>query len=1019
MIKTKKLKRILCLLNLSLFILYFFIPPVFIFEETAMASEGEVNIGLSAGDRFTIALKSDGTVWAWGDNSYGQLGDGTNTNRNEPEQVPGLNNVIAISAGSSHSTALKNDGTVWAWGKNNSGQLGDGTWINKNEPVQVINLTDVKEISSGCCHSMTLKNDGTVWAWGDNYYGQLGNGGYIDRNQPVQASGLTDVKEISAGGFHSMALKNDGMVWAWGENYHGQLGIGNVGDNLPRITPVEVSVLTDVTAISAGGNHSLAIKNNDTVWAWGYGQYGQLGNGTTSSDEIEPLQITGLTDVLKIIAGWNHSLAIKSDGTVLSWGMNFCGQLGDGTTTHKLQPVQITDFTNVTGIFANECHTVAFMSDGSVWSWGRNLSGELGDGTFNNRNVPGQSLINLITEAPPPEQTPAPVVTTESQTVYSSSIIIEGTAVPVSTIRITGGSETTTGLADSEGNFSIQVFLSLYDVNNLNITAQAEGKAMSDSITVYITHEPSELPDAMPESKLSAGHDHSLFLKGDGKVWSWGGNNSGQLGSGNLENSAEPVEVLGLTDVRAVSAGSDHSLALKSDGTVWAWGDNFNGQLGDGTLVNRNEPVQVSGLSDVIAVSGGAWHSLALKSDGTVWAWGDNFNGQLGDGSWENRNEPVQVSGFTDVIAVSAGGWHSLALKSDGTVWAWGYNELCMLGDGTWVDRNEPVKVSLLTDVSAISAGGLHSLALKRNGTVWTWGYQGGEESSGSDIEVVTPMSVCPPNVHVEPVRVTGLDYISGISAGGFHSIALRGDGSVWSWGNNFVGQLGDGSLEEERVEPAQLLGLSDILTVSSGSLRNHNFAVKINGMVWAWGSNEFSQLGDGTLEDRNEPVLIFNVEEAQTATPVITTVAQTVSAGTICIEGTSNQDSAITITGGAFVATGTAGVDGNFSVKVVLNPDVVNTLSITAEIEGKTISESITLEITQIIIYGDLSGNGDVSVSDVIIVARGIVGLDVLNPSQIISADVNGDGKVSVADAILIARKIVSLIIAFPVEES
>ena len=366
---------------------------------------------IAAGYGYSLALKNDGTVWAWGDNEAGQLGDGTTTQRNAAVQVSGLAGVSAIAAGYMHSLALKSDGTVWAWGLNNHGQLGDGTQTDRYIPVQVPGLTDVIAIAAGEYHCLALKNDGTVWAWGDNEFGQLGDGSTTDRHTPVQVSGLSGVIAVAAGGLYSLALKSDGTVWAWGDNYRGQLGDGSTTD---RHTPVEVSSLTGVTAISAGYLHSVALKNDGTVWAWGYNNYGQLGDGSTTRRPT-PVQVSGLTGVSAIEAGDQHCLALKNDGTVVAWGNNYFGQVGDGTQTNRSTPVQVSglDGVGVVAVAAGGFHSLALKSDGTVVAWGRNLYGELGDGTTTDKYTPVQvenangTPLNLSpTIVKPPDTTP-------------------------------------------------------------------------------------------------------------------------------------------------------------------------------------------------------------------------------------------------------------------------------------------------------------------------------------------------------------------------------------------------------------------------------------------------------------------------------------------------------------------------------------------------------------------------------------------------------------------------------------
>jgi alpha-tubulin suppressor-like RCC1 family protein len=294
----------------------------------------------SAGRYHVLALKSDRTVWAWGYNAYAQLGNGTTTSSLYPVQVPGLSDVTAISAGMYHSLALKLDGTIWAWGSNSSGQLGDGTTTSSLYPVQVPGLSDVTAISAGMYHSLALKSDGTVWAWGENSYGQLGDGTSTNRLAPVQVSGLSDVKAISAGGSHSMALKSDRNIWAWGSSSYGQLGDGTTTSGY---TPVQVSGLSDVTAISAGTYHSMALKLDGTAWAWGYNLFGQIGDGTTTN-RLTPFLV--LSNVSVISAGAEHSLALVPDvvmgrDIIYSWGLNSSGQLGDGTNNSSTTPVKV------------------------------------------------------------------------------------------------------------------------------------------------------------------------------------------------------------------------------------------------------------------------------------------------------------------------------------------------------------------------------------------------------------------------------------------------------------------------------------------------------------------------------------------------------------------------------------------------------------------------------------------------------------------------------------------------------
>jgi alpha-tubulin suppressor-like RCC1 family protein len=316
---------------------------------------------ISAGGQHTLALLANGTVMAWGGNGFGQLGDGTTTIRAVPVATKGLTGVRAIAAGGTHSLALMSNGTVMAWGNNESGQLGTGNTIESEVPVAVKGLTGVRAIAAGRDHSLALMSSGTVMAWGADESGQLGNGTIKPASSvPVAVKGLTGVTAISAGGAFSLALTNKGTVEAWGSDGSGQLG-NPLFEEANSDVPISVSGLSGITAIAAGAQHGLALVGGGTVMAWGEDAYGEIGNGTIKTRQDAPVAVSELSGVSAITAGGQDSAALLNTGSVMAWGVNKWGTLGNGTTGNpSAVPVAVAGITKVASLSAGGFHMVAY-----------------------------------------------------------------------------------------------------------------------------------------------------------------------------------------------------------------------------------------------------------------------------------------------------------------------------------------------------------------------------------------------------------------------------------------------------------------------------------------------------------------------------------------------------------------------------------------------------------------------------------------------------------------------------------
>lgn len=339
---------------------------------------------VSSGNNHTVAIKSDGTLWAWGTNYNGQLGNGIDGGIYlVPIQIGSENNWESVEVGSNFSLAIKTDGTLWGWGNNVRGQLGDGTTNNKLIPTQIGTSNTWSLISAGWYHVLAIKSDGTLWTWGYNDYYQLGDGNdgsgtsLIFRNFPKKIGVSTNWSKISAGLLHSVAIKTDGTLWAWGGNSYGQIGNGTNGTGFDYVkTPTQIGTSTNWSKIGTGNVHTVAIKTDGSLWGWGRNANRQLGDGTSTNKNI-PTPIGNSTDWTTIEAGFQKTFAIKTNGTLWNWG-----NLTYGTSNVAgSNPTQIGIDNNWSNISTLNGSIHSIKTDGSLWAWGINNEGQIGDNT--------------------------------------------------------------------------------------------------------------------------------------------------------------------------------------------------------------------------------------------------------------------------------------------------------------------------------------------------------------------------------------------------------------------------------------------------------------------------------------------------------------------------------------------------------------------------------------------------------------------------------------------------------------
>ena len=798
-------------------------------KTTGTPMDGKVVKQVEGGGRYegshSIALASDGTVYTWGLNQYGQLGNNTTTNSRSPIAVQAAGTplvgktIVQVAAGADHSLALDSDGALYAWGSNAYGQLGNGTTTNSSVPVAVkiagtpLAGKTIIQIVAGANHNMVLTSDGAIYTWGWNYHGQLGNNTKTNSNTivAVQTIGTPlagkKIVKIAAGQGHSLALTDDGMVYTWGRNDTGQLGNNATTD---AMLPVAVTVTgtpmsnKTIVEIASGARHSLAIDSSGKVYAWGHNGSGQLGNNSTVN-ALTPVAVQAPADknIIQVSgSGWlgASSSALTSNGVVYSWGRDFDGQLGDGTNNDSYVPVittiNLVDTPSIpTHVMAKPGDTTATISwQAPIVSGGQNITGYVLQ--YQVIGASSWTTVNVVAAA-----------TSHTTTGLTND----------QTYRIRLAAKTTAGT----GDFSNVVLVTPHAKPAITNVSPAIGPiAGGQNVTITGTN------FVLKNKKIIQtvnGNGYSLALSADGTVYAWGRNEYGQLGNGvTATNSPIPVAVktagtsMDGKTIMQVAAGATHSLALATDGTIYAWGKNEYGQLGNDSTINSPVPVAVKTTGTpmdgkkIIQIHAGYEHSLALASDGTVYTWGRNNYGQLGKNDATDAHIPAAVRTLGTpmagkiIVQLAAGNSQSIALASDGTVYTWGWNQHGQLGNGTTMNSRIPVAVVTAGTplagkvVSQIAAGNAHALAMTDDGTMYTWGWnQHGQLGNNSTINSSLPVIVKTTGTPLAGKMITQIT-----SGGSPNSLVLANDGTMYTWGWNRYGQLGNGTTGMDAKTP-------------------------------------------------------------------------------------------------------------------------------------------------------------------------------------------------------------------------
>ncbi len=703
---------------------------------------------VSVGSSHSCAIESDGNAFCWGGDASGQLGNGgASAGSQTPVQVlrgtqagtsSFLQNLTQISAGLAHSCAVISDGSAFCWGDDSFGQLGNGTENESQAPVQVSGvggagvLQNVTQISTGDAHGCAVTSDGSAFCWGDDTFGQLGNGAGNESQTPTRVLGvggagfLQNITQISAGNAHGCAVMSDGSAFCWGADGSGQLGNGAAGNSqIPtRVLGVGgTGFLQNITQISVGNAHSCAVASDGNALCWGADGSGRLGNGGGSVNSQTPASVLGaggvgfLQNVTQISTGSAHSCAVGGDGNAFCWGSDGDGQLGTGGVSANSQaPAQVpTPGQSATHVLFAQVstgglHSCGVTAEGAVFCWGAAGGGRLGSGAAAGGPTPTQVLG------------------------------VGGTGFLRNVAHVSAGKAHTCAVTNN-GRVLCWGSDQFGQLGNGGASASS-----STPVQVAGVGGAGFLQNAI---QISAGDSHNCAVTSAGSAFCWGLGSGGALGNGAGVDSQAPAQVLGvggagfLQNVTQVSAGIAHGCAITSAGSAFCWGSNLSGEGGNGVGPSfNNVPVQVLGvggvgfLSNVTQISAGDFYSCSVVSSGSAFCWGDDASGQLGNGGTGVLSlTPTQVLGVNgsgllqNVTHISAGDAitndrHSCARTSSGRPLCWGSDSDGQLGNPLqFGDRQAPILVLTGTpNTTSISVGGLHSCFTTSTGAAFCWG---------------------------------------------------------------------------------------------------------------------------------------------------------------------------------------------------------------------------------------------------------------------------------------------------------
>ena len=790
--------------------------------EVRIVPEGGITVPqIKSGSDFSVALKATGELEAWGKNNYGQLGVGNTQNYDEPQMLDKIEEtIVEIAAGNSHVIALTEDGNIYGWGLNSSGQVGNGTTANQLTQATVINiygneLSKIIRVEAHGDNSFAINEDGEVFAWGKNFGNKakklVGLENVIDvstnyfvkadgtvysykfNNNEIETTKLTivgKVRSMDEGYDHAVFLLAEGKIFAIGNNDYGQLGNGSTdvaANDVVAIRKDENNIFENAVAVEAGDRYTLILDSNGDVYTTGLNENGKLGIDKETTNILTPIKNNNLSNVMLISVGDDHAVVALDNGTAYSWGKGEVGELGNRLVKNSVTPVMVGPYV----IRANENHIVLGKTDEFV------LKARC-------------EYFNIIKE----EKIPMTAISKNTQVARISNLsddilTLDEQRLGYSAYKVEGIKEGTTNLVLTEGRTSSNGIL---QVEVLPVA----GTSISPTV--------------------ETNSNHTVTLKTNGTVWTYGNNTYGQLGIGNTNNSDEPrqVEFGEGVVIKQIAVGEFHSVALDTDGNVYTWGRNNYYQLGNSGS-DSSVPVKVEGIPAIERITSGNNSVMAITKNNRIIAWGQNAYGELGTGTYSNRILPTEISGMHDVLDVQGGKNHYLILKTTGELYVVGsnlYNQLGIdLGERTRTSAFE--KIDINSKFGSIAAKQSSNVAITVDGAPYIWGQNNLGNLNGTKENIIAP------------TQIQGLTGIVEADVGKTNTILRDYNNNIYVVGQNKYGQIGNGTTDDVYVYSVHP-EIDDVLRVAAGN--TYTAVMKKDGTVWAWGDYNH---GSKTLKSR------------------------------------------------------------------------------------------------------------------------------------------------------------------------